>query len=62
MAPVKASVVDEQSAESCSTARDILRARHHFDIHAEVGGTECGEGYDSRIGNQGYTCLMGDVG
>ena len=61
MAPVKQSVVDKQSTQSCTAAGDILCARHHFDIHTEISSMEGGEGYDGRISNQRHTCLMGDV-
>ena len=62
LAPVELSVVDEQAAETRATTRDILRARHHLDIHAEIDGMEGGKRYDGGIGNQGDSSLMGDVG
>ena len=56
LTPVKATIVDEQSTESCATARDVLRARHHLDIHAKIDSMEGREG-----NNQRHTCFMGDV-
>ena len=55
-------VVDNEAADARGTAAQVLGARHDLDIHAQIAGTETGEGYHRGVGYQGDAVCMGYFG